>query len=120
LANKNIKVSGWIDDIRDAYNEAKVFIAPLQIGTGLQNKLLEAMSMEIPCITSQLANNALGAKNGEEILIGKSPEDYAEAVFKLLKDVSLNKKIVQNGKRFVTQSFDWSAITKNLEKDFFQ
>lgn len=120
LANKNIKVSGWIDDIRDAYNEAKVFIAPLQIGTGLQNKLLEAMSMEIPCITSQLANNALGAKNGEEILIGKSPEDYAEAVFKLLKDVSLNKKIVQNGKRFVTQSYNWSTITKNLEKDFFQ
>ena len=52
LSSENILVSGWLDDIRDAYNDASVFLAPLQIGTGLQNKLLEAMCMEVPCITS--------------------------------------------------------------------
>ena len=61
LQSDNIHVTGWLDDIRDAYNESKVFLAPLQIGTGLQNKLLEAMAMKIPCITSSLANNAIGA-----------------------------------------------------------
>ena len=74
LANANIHVSGWMDDIRDAYNESSIFLAPLQIGTGLQNKLLEAMSMELPCITSALANNALKACDGEEILIGETPK----------------------------------------------
>ena len=120
LSSENIHVSGWLDDIRDAYNDASVFLAPLQIGTGLQNKLLEAMSMEIPCITSQLANNALKAKNNEEILIGNTPEEYVNAVFELLENQELNKKIVKNGKTFVTETYDWNAISKGLERDFFK
>jgi len=120
LANKNIKVSGWLDDIRDAYNEAKIFLAPLQIGTGLQNKLLEAMSMELPCITSELANNALKAEKDNQILIGKTPQDYADIVLKLLEDKAFNLKIAQNGKQFVTNTYNWNAITQDLENDFFQ
>lgn len=119
LSSENIHVSGWLDDIRDAYNDASVFLAPLQIGTGLQNKLLEAMSMEVPCITSQLANNALKAKNNEEILIGNTPEEYVNAVFELLENQELNKKIVKNGKTFVTETYNWNAISKGLERDFF-
>ncbi len=119
LSNENIHVSGWLDDIRDAYNDASVFLAPLQIGTGLQNKLLEAMSMEVPCITSQLANNALKAKDNEEILIGNTPEEYVKAVFELLENEELIKKIVKNGKTFVTETYNWNAISKSLERDFF-
>ena len=69
-ASERIIVSGWLDDIRDAYAQSRVFIAPMRIGTGLQNKLLEAMSMRLPSITSPLANASLGAKPDEEILIG--------------------------------------------------
>ncbi|MFL2581728.1 MAG: glycosyltransferase [Flavobacteriales bacterium] len=119
LSNENIYVSGWLDDIRDAYNDASVFIAPLQIGTGLQNKLLEAMCMEVPCITSELANNALKAKDKEEILIGNTPKEYVNAVFELLENQELNRKIIKNGKTFVTKTYNWNSITKNLEKDFF-
>lgn len=119
LANANIHVSGWMDDIRDAYNESSIFIAPLQIGTGLQNKLLEAMSMELPCITSALANNALKACNGEEILIGETPEDYLHHILNLLQDQALKIKIAQQGKQFVTNTYNWNAITKDLEQDFF-
>ncbi|PCJ85488.1 MAG: glycosyltransferase, partial [Flavobacteriales bacterium] len=49
LQSKNITVSGWVDDIRQSYAAAKIFIAPMRTGTGLQNKLLEAMAMKIPC-----------------------------------------------------------------------
>ncbi len=119
LKNENIHVSGWLDDIRDAYNDASIFLAPLQIGTGLQNKLLEAMCMEVPCITSQLANNALKARDKEEILIGNTPEEYVDAVFELLENQELNQKIVKNGKKFVTQTYNWEAISNKLEKDFF-
>ena len=51
LASNNVIVTGWIEDIRDAYNASQVFVAPMRIGTGLQNKLLEAMSMNLPSIT---------------------------------------------------------------------
>ncbi len=120
LSNKNIHVSGWLDDIRDAYNDASIFLAPLQIGTGLQNKLLEAMCMEVPCITSKLANNALKAKDKEEILIGNTPKEYVDAVFELLENKELSDKISKNGKSFVTETYDWNSISKNLERDFFE
>ena len=119
LANKNITVSGWLDDIRDAYNDAKIFLAPLQIGTGLQNKLLEAMSMEIPCITSQLANNALGAKGEFDILIGETPKEYIELIKRLIEDKALRNNLTKNAKLFVEQNYNWNSISKSLVKDFF-
>lgn len=119
LADENVHVSGWIDDIRDAYNQSKVFLAPLQIGTGLQNKLLEAMSMEIPCITSQLANNALGATHRENILIGNTPEDYATLTLQLLEETDLAERIASKGKEHVENKFNWTAITKQLSNKIF-
>ena len=53
-----VTVSGWLPDIRTAYAQAQVFVAPMRVGTGLQNKLLEAMAMQLPCVTTTLANNA--------------------------------------------------------------
>lgn len=119
LANKNITVSGWIDDIRDAYNDSKIFLAPLQIGTGLQNKLLEAMSMELPCITSKLANNALGAKRESEILIGETPQEYVELIKRLINNEDLRNNLTKNAKLFVEQNYNWNSISKFLIKDFF-
>ena len=70
LLKKNIIISGRVDDIRTSYASGRVFVAPMFIGTGLQNKLLEAMSMGIPCVTTQLANNALLA-NSKQIMMHK-------------------------------------------------
>lgn len=102
-----ISVSGWVKDIRDSYAEARIFCAPMQIGTGLQNKLLEAMAMGIPCITSALANNAVGAPPNEAILIGNEPEDYAAHILRLLDDSAERERIAGNGHRFVRTHFDW-------------
>jgi glycosyltransferase involved in cell wall biosynthesis len=114
LENDKIKVSGWLDDIRDAYYKGKIFLAPLQIGTGLQNKLLEAMSMEIPCITSGLANNALGAKHEDSILIAQNPDEYANYVLELLNNKDLYQKLAANSRVFVQQNYNWEAITQQF------
>lgn len=120
LAGDSIEVTGWVDDIRAYYARAKVFLAPMQIGTGLQNKLLEAMSMEIPSVTSNLANNALGATPNEHILIGESAEDFAHLCLQLLSDEELAKKIALNGRQFVHTKYNWSSCTKKLENLFLK
>ncbi len=111
-----VDVTGWVDDIRDCYAEARIFIAPMQIGTGLQNKLLEAMAMKIPCITSKLANAALCAKDGEEILIGETPEDYAGYILKLLEDQAFADQIAKAGFNFVNKKYDWKRATEKLAR----
>ena len=61
LANDRITVSGWMEDIRDSFYTSKILIAPMLISIGLQNKILQAMAMKIPCVISTMANNALRA-----------------------------------------------------------
>lgn len=119
LASEHIYVSGWLDDIRDAYNEAKVFFAPLQIGTGLQNKLLEAMSMELPCVTSKLANNALGATPNEAILQGETVQEYVAFLSELLTNKPFANKLALQGKDFVNNNYNWESVVQELEEKIF-
>jgi sugar transferase (PEP-CTERM/EpsH1 system associated) len=111
----NIEVSGWVKDIRTSYASARIFVAPMQIGTGLQNKLLEAMAMRMPCITSPLANNAVGAPPDEAILIGSEPADYAAHILRLLEDRNERERIADNGFSFVQDRFDWQGAANALD-----
>lgn len=115
-ACENIIVSGWLDDIRTAYSESKIFIAPMRIGTGLQNKLLEAMSMLLPTITTSLANGALQAKVNSEILIGDSAQELANQIITLLSNPKKAQQLAQTGYDFVHRNYDWEATTEILEK----
>ena len=114
-ASERIIVSGWLDDIRDAYAHSRVFIAPMRIGTGLQNKLLEAMSMRLPAITSPLANASLGAKPNEEILVGSNPEEMAQHIITLLTDTKKAEQIAHAGYDFTNRVYDWGKATNILE-----
>lgn len=111
----NVEVTGWVEDIRHSYARSKIFLAPMQIGTGLQNKLLEAMAMGIPCITSDLANNAIGAVPDESILIGQTPAEYAMKVLQLLADPEQRDRIAKSGTQLVHDRFNWNATTSMLE-----
>ena len=112
-----IIVSGWLDDIREAYAQSRVFIAPMRIGTGLQNKLLEAMSMGLPAITTPLANASLGAQPGEEILVGSNAEELAQHIVTLLSDTSRARQIAQAGYDFTNRVYDWGKATAILEQE---
>ncbi len=116
LKSNKVVVTGWMDDIRDAYSSARIFIAPMRIGTGLQNKLLEAMSMKVPSITTPLANDALQAKNGTEILVGETADELAKHILRLLNDDILHEEIAGNGYEFVKNKFSWAEATWILNR----
>lgn len=111
LANQKIEVTGWVDDIRDYYNEARIFVAPMLIGTGLQNKLLEAMAMDLPCITSPLANNALKAEENISILIGHNKEEFKEHILLLLRNNAKASEVSQNGSIFIKNQYNWETTS---------
>ena len=115
VASERIIVSGWLDDIRTAYAQSRVFIAPMRIGTGLQNKLLEAMSMHLPAITSPLANASLGAKPNEEIMVGSNAQEMAQHIITLLTDTQKAEQIAQAGFDFTNRVYDWGKATEILE-----
>ena len=118
LASKRVTVSGCLPDIRSAYAAAQVFVAPMRIGSGLQNKLLEAMSMQLPCVTTSIANTPLGATPGTHLLVADSSEALADAIIQLLESQELRHRIATEGNSFVHTRYSWSAAVQTLEDIF--
>ena len=113
-AGPKIRVTGWVDDIRVYYARAEIFIAPMFSGSGMQNKILEAMAMGVPCITTSLANNAILAEDGREILLAENEEEMCEAIRRLKGDPGFYASIAQNARNFVRSHYDWKAINQKL------
>lgn len=110
LSNKNVVVKGWLKDIREVYSDTQIFVAPLYHGSGQQNKILEAMSMGLPCITTSLVNNAILAKPNEEILTLESTDTegvWVEKILNLLQNIHNQEIISKNARLFVEEKYSW-------------
>jgi len=114
LASSHVTVSGWLDDIRSAYNESVVFAAPMLSGSGMQNKLLEAMCMQLPCVTTSLAANAIGAQQGVELFIADDDRAIADCILKLLRERTLVESTGTRARTFVAAGFQWQVTTAQL------
>ncbi|GAB5539224.1 MAG: glycosyltransferase [Salibacteraceae bacterium] len=118
LSGTNVEITGWVADIASIYRDTKVFVAPMIVNTGLQNKLLEAMACRVPCITTSMANNALGAKPDEEVLIAEEPKDIAQHIITLLNNPTNALSIGKAGEFFVKNNFDWKASADAFSSKF--
>ena len=116
LASDMVSISGWVDDIRDAYRNAKIFVAPIFAGTGQQNKILEAMAIGLPCITTTQVNNAIVAKPEKEVIIANNPTEFAIAITRLLNDRSHYENIQKNARRFVQNNYSWKEHVDTLNE----
>ena len=114
LTTNQFHVGGWVEDMRESYRSASIFIAPMMIGTGLQNKLLEAMAMGLPCITTTLANNALMAIPGKQILIADDAATFSKQIIRLTESEELFNQIALAGKDFVRKNYQWANANTQL------
>lgn len=110
-----VKVSGWMEDIRDAYADGRIFVAPMFSGLGLQNKILEAMATGLPCVTTSMVNNAIGAREGTEVLVSDSTQGLADHIERLMKDPKLLNAVSVKAKQFVETGYQWEDQVEKLE-----
>ncbi|MDQ3194118.1 MAG: glycosyltransferase, partial [Bacteroidota bacterium] len=115
LKSDTIFVIPEFSHIREAFAQSRILIAPMLISIGLQNKILQAMAMKIPCVCSSLANNAIKAPNNLCILEANTPEEYSEKIQMLLNEKSLYDKLAENAYDFVLENYNWKSINKKLE-----
>ena len=116
LAGERVTVTGRVEDIRQSYAQSKVFVAPMRMGSGMQNKLLEAMAMGLPCITSKIASDALDTEADKHLLVGGEADDFAQKIVALLQDESHRAEIADEGSRFVREKFNWEKCNDILEE----
>ena len=114
-ASNHIHFAGWVEDVRTAYDETKLFVAPLFTGAGLQNKLLEAMSMQVPCVVSSVTNASLIATENKHLLIANNEYEFVEKIIQLLKDEHLQHSFKVNARIFVEENYSWDKANQILE-----
>jgi len=114
LESGDVIVTGWVEDIRKPYGETKIFVAPIFTGIGQQNKILEAMSMQIPVITTSGVNNAIGAKSGSELLIADNAKSFADHIIFLLENNQFAHDLGIKGRDFVKKNYSWDYQGKKV------
>lgn len=116
LRSEHVVVTGWVDSMAEWYAKSKIFIAPMRMGTGLQNKLLEAMSMSLPCITSPLAARPLvEAEQHDAVVSCTTTQDYVQAVSRLLTDEQDYRTLSASGYNYVHKFYDWENAVRILD-----
>ena len=110
-----IQVTGLVDDVRPYLEEATVFAAPLRFASGIQNKVLEAMSMEIPVVATSAAADGLYAEGGEKppLTVRDQPAEIAQALVRRIQEES--RAPFEEARRFVEQHFSWRTHARRVE-----
>jgi glycosyltransferase involved in cell wall biosynthesis len=88
----------------------------MQIGTGMQNKLLEAMAMGLPCVTTPLASEALEVTPGHELLVGRTAEELTAHIKYLLNNPNDAKIIGEQGRKMVSNTYSWESAVNTLNE----
>ncbi len=110
-----IEITGKVDDVREYMKECKVSICPVKISGGIQNKILEAMSMEIPVVTTPECAEGIGA-NENVLLIARNNKEYAQKVIDLIKNEKFNHEISKKSREFILENFSWKKVGDEWEK----
>jgi len=116
LSSEHTIVTGMVDDVRDYLGRASVCTIPLRIAKGIQNKVLEAMAMQIPIVSTSQANKGIMATHEREIMIADTPSDFARATVLLLKNRPLRDDIAKRARLFVGEKFNWDRNLHRLNE----
>ena len=114
LASESIIVSGYIDDSREVSKDCAAFIVPLRSGSGVRVKILNAMAMGLPIVTTSIGVEGLNCENGKHLLIADTPKEFASAVIDLFNNKEKSIQLGKNARELVENEYSWDIIGKRL------
>ena len=119
LVNKHngndVVVTGMVESVYEYYREAAVAIVPLRSGGGTRLKILEAMAIGVPVVSTTIGAEGINVISGKDILLADTPEGFAQCVVRMLTDISESNSLVKEARRKVEQEYDWKIIAKQHE-----
>jgi glycosyltransferase involved in cell wall biosynthesis len=110
LRHRNIKVTGYIDDLYGLISRIPIMINPMQIGGGIKNKVLEAFALERLVISTSLGMEAIPAQPGIHYIQADKSKEFANFIKQYASDVQAQHTIGQQAKSFVMQNYTWRTL----------
>jgi GT2 family glycosyltransferase len=105
LAVDGVRVLGYVEDIDPLLDAARISIAPLRYGAGVKGKINQAMAFGLPVVATPMAAEGMGLRDGEELLVAESPQDFADAIVRLYGDEPLWQRLAEGGRDNVRRHF---------------
>ena len=109
-------VTGRVQNVWDYLAKAAVAVAPLRTGSGIQNKVLEAMASGAPVVATTQAVGAVDAVDGEHLLVADDAEQMAERIVELLKNRHLRLTLARRARKLVEERYTWERAVSMLEQ----
>jgi polysaccharide biosynthesis protein PslH len=113
--NPAISVTGFLPDIRQAVASATVAICPVTVKVGIQNKVLEAMAMGLPVVSTAGGISGLSVLPERDLLVGETPREFAAQVCRLLADTNLRNRLGRAARAYVETHHRWDVAAQKLE-----
>jgi glycosyltransferase involved in cell wall biosynthesis len=114
-----VRVTGFVDDIRPYIDEAAVVVVPIRIGSGTRLKILDAMAMGKAIVSTSIGCEGLNVNDGKDILIADDPENFANQTIDLLKNLDKRITLEKNAIE-LAKTYDWNLITQKQELAYQQ
>jgi glycosyltransferase involved in cell wall biosynthesis len=114
LASDKIEIIENVSDMLPLYQRATIFVNPHRGGSGIQNKLLEALSCGCPVVTTKTGNQGITGIDGEHLLIADDSNDFAQKIIKLLGDKYERTKIGKEARNLILQTHTWDVVESQL------
>ncbi|HEY3298946.1 MAG TPA: glycosyltransferase family 4 protein, partial [Armatimonadota bacterium] len=115
VQDESIEVTGFVDDIRTEAQGSAVFVVPLRIGSGMRVKILDAMALGLPVVTTSVGCEGIALTPSQHALVADEPADFAAAVVRLLNDPQERERLGTAGRRLVEDSYSWPPILSRLD-----
>lgn len=111
-----VTVTGSVPDVRPYVRRSAATVAPLNIARGTQNKILEAMAMEVPVVTSSIGAGGVNAEPNKHFLVADWAESVAEACLRLMDDSAERERLAVAGRASVLSNHAWTASMARLDR----
>jgi GT2 family glycosyltransferase/SAM-dependent methyltransferase/glycosyltransferase involved in cell wall biosynthesis len=104
LQSDRFIVTGRLDDLRPAFETARVFVAPIRYGAGVKGKVYTAMSYGAPVVTTSVGAEGIGLRPGLDALVADTPEGLAADIVRVFEDAALEQRLRLAGPAFIEQN----------------
>jgi glycosyltransferase involved in cell wall biosynthesis len=113
---RNVVVTGYVDDIREYLEDAKIMIAPLRIGSGVASKILHSLALGIPVVCTSRANEGIRGDKSRGVFVEDKKEEFAKTIVELLNNAALYAESSRGGRRFIEDCFNMEKLEKDIYK----